>query len=336
VPVQVAATSILVLAVFIDYVVGDPVNFLHPVQVMGEAIAFFRDLTIAKQNPKFSPIVMKILGVLLWISLIVGSSGISWLIITVAMKLDLRLGIIISSILLASCFAGRSLRKAAEDVLNVLNLDNLPEARQRLSRYVGRDTENLTEPEILRAVLETISENAIDGVTAPLFYAGLGLILSIFLAPEIFPSAGVAIAMAYKAASTLDSMVGYRHSPYSDLGWFSAKTEDILTWLPCRLTVFTLGLVSGKPLAVWRICQRDAIADPSPNSGWSECIYAAILGVQLGGANQYQGQYKFKPLLGDDIHVITSTKIQEALTLTRTCCLLWLSLAMILLLFSVG
>ncbi len=316
--------SILILAALIDFAVGDPIKLLHPVQVIGWAIAFFRDLTITKKSPKFSPLVMKILGVLLGITLIVGSGGITWLIITLAWQLDLRLGIIISSILLASCFAGKSLKNAAQDVLVALESHNLPEARRRLSRYVGRDTENLTKPEILRAVLETITENAVDGVTAPLFYGFIGFLL--------FSWNGVSIAMAYKAASTLDSMVGYRQSPYTDLGWFSAKTEDFLTWLPCRLTVFTLGLISGKPLTVWRICQRDAIVDPSPNSGWSQCIYAAILEVQMGGENQYQGQYKFKPLLGDNIDLITANKVKEALNLTRICCLLWLCLGMILIL----
>ncbi len=344
----------MILSAAIDYLIGDPKNLIHPVQIIGGAIAQFTSVTIKSSDrnikkPRFSPAMMKILGVGLGISVIVGSAGCSWLIITLVTNLDFRLGILISSVLLASCFAGRSLRAAAEDVLAALPQDstsyssanlsvnlsqNLEEARTRLSQYVGRDTENLSESEILRAVLETISENAIDGVTAPLFYAVLGFISSFILFPYLDLSGGVMLAIAYKASSTLDSMVGYRDSPYTDLGWFSAKTEDILTWIPCRLTVLTLGLISGKPLAVWRICQRDAIADPSPNSGWSECIYAAILGVQVGGENQYRGVVKFKPLLGDDIDPITPAKIQEALGLTRTCCLLWLGLGTILILIS--
>jgi adenosylcobinamide-phosphate synthase len=186
---------------------------------------------------------------------------------------------------------------------------------------VGRDTEDLSEPEILRAVLETVTENAIDAVTSPLFYALLGSLS--------FPYGGVTLAIAYKAASTLDSMVGYREAPYGDLGWFSAKTDDILTWIPCRLTVITLALVSGKPLYVWKLCQRDARNDPSPNSGWSECVYAAILQVQLGGENRYRGIVKHKPLLGDAIEAIAAPKIQKALALTRTCFLIWLSLAIL-------
>ncbi|MHC5831141.1 MAG: CobD/CbiB family cobalamin biosynthesis protein, partial [Nostoc sp.] len=107
----------------------------------------------------------------------------------------------------------------------------------------------------------------------------------------------------------------YREAPYTYLGWFCARLEDCLTWLPCRLTVVTLALLSGKPMHVWRICRRDAINDPSPNSGWSECAYAAFLGVQMGGTNWYRGVAKYKPLLGDAIYPITATSIQNALQL---------------------
>jgi adenosylcobinamide-phosphate synthase len=171
-----------------------------------------------------------------------------------------------------------------------------------------------------------VTENATDGVMAPLFYGIVGAFL---------PGVGsVPLALAYKAASTLDSMVGYRREPYTHLGWFSAKLEDLLTWLPCRLTVITLALLSGKPQEVWRLCLRDANKDPSPNSGWSECAYAAILGVQLGGTNWYQGVAKHKPLLGNPVHPITPEKIQQALRLTRYCFLIWLGIAICALLFS--
>ena len=121
-------------------------------------------------------------------------------------------------------------------------------------------------------------------------------------------------------------MVGYRREPYTDLGWFSARLEDYLTWLPCRLTVITLCLLSGKPLRVWAIASRDGVKDPSPNSGWSEAAYAAILGVQLGGKNIYQGVVKEKPLLGDGLEPITVAKIEAALNLTRYCFLTWLAM----------
>jgi adenosylcobinamide-phosphate synthase len=319
---------ILIFAASLDRLIGDPVNWLHPVQVMGWMISQFTNLVLIEDPnshnrvPRFSPLIMKMLGIVLGMSLILGSGVVSWLIAIAAAKVHPILAIAVSSILLAACFAGRSLRDAAESVLAVLQTGNIENARQELSRYVGRDTEGLTELEILRAVLETVTENAIDAVTSPLFYALIG--------SALFNSGGVALAIAYKAVSTLDSMVGYRESPYTDLGWFSAKTDDVLTWLPCRLTVLTLALLSGKPLYVWQICDRDAKQDPSPNSGWSECVYAAILQVQLGGENRYRGVVKQKPLLGDAIEAIAAPKISQALKLTRICFLIWLSFAIVL------
>jgi adenosylcobinamide-phosphate synthase len=259
----------------------------------------------------------------LGVGLIIGSGLAGWLIIQVATWVHPLVSVVLEGVLLASCFAGRSLRMAADDVLQPLNAGQLPQARSQLSQYVGRDTEKLDESEILRAVLETVTENATDGVTAPLFYAIVGAFV---------PGVGSApLALAYKAASTLDSMIGYRNEPYTDLGWFSAQLEDRLTWLPCRLTVITLALLSGKPQQVWHLCLRDASKDPSPNSGWSECTYAAILGVQLGGTNWYQGVAKDKPFLGDPLDPITPAKIDQALELTRYCFLIWLGLAIAIL-----
>jgi adenosylcobinamide-phosphate synthase len=318
---------IVILAAILDRLIGDPVNWLHPVQVIGWMISRFTNLVLIKDSitsnriPQFSPLIMRMLGMILCVSMILGSGAIAWLIAIAASKVHPIFAIAVSSILLAACFAGRSLRDAAESVLKVLQTGNIENARQELSRYVGRDTNDLAEVEILRAVLETVTENAIDAVTSPLFYALIG--------SALFDYGGVAFAIAYKAASTLDSMVGYLEAPYTDLGWFSAKTDDVLTWLPCRLTVITLALLSGKPIYVWQICDRDAKQDPSPNSGWSECVYAAILQVQLGGENRYRGIVKQKPLLGDAIETITASKISEALKLTRLCFLIWLMLGAI-------
>jgi adenosylcobinamide-phosphate synthase len=268
------------------------------------------------------PQLQRSAGILLGIGLVTSSGIGGWLIIQAAQRLHPLLGIIVASILLASCFAGRSLRTAGEEVLQTLNQQDITATRSILSRYVGRDTDKLTQTEILRAVLETVTENATDGVMAPLFYAILGAFL---------PGVGsVPLALAYKAASTLDSMVGYREYPYIYIGWFSAKQEDILTWLPCRLLVITLAILSAKPLYVWQICRRDAIKDSSPNSGWTECAYAAVLGVQLGGINWYRGVAKQKPLLGDPIYPITTEKIKQATSLTRYCFLIWLAIALVI------
>ena len=308
---------LLVLAASLDYLIGDPKNLLHPVQVMGWFVSSYCNLTIKYLSSKWQ---RKLAGVTLGCSLILGSAVVNWLIVTMANRIHPILGIGIATIMLASCFAGRSLRLAAEDVLQPLATGDLQTARTRLSQYVGRDTSQLSNSEVLRAVLETVAENAVDGVTAPLFYALVGACL---------PGVGsVPLAFAYKAASTLDSMVGYRREPYTDVGWFSAQLEDYLTWLPCRLTVITVAFLGRKPRQVWDLCRRDATKDPSPNSGWSECAYAAVLGVQLGGTNYYQGVAKHKPILGEEIYPITPEKIEQALQLNRHCFLLWLSIFM--------
>ncbi|WP_413175090.1 adenosylcobinamide-phosphate synthase CbiB [Anabaena azotica] len=310
---------IFIIAALLDYLIGDPWGWPHPVRVMGWIISGLSKFFLQHCQRE---ITQRLAGIVLAIILIIGSGLSGWLIIQIAKWLHPLLGIILESIFLASCFALHSLRTAAVDVIKPLTTGNLEQARQILSNYVGRDTANLSEPEVLRAVLETVTENATDGVMAPLFYAIVGALVPVVGA--------VPLALAYKASSTLDSMVGYRQTPYTYIGWFSARTEDFLTWVPCRLTVMTLALLSVKPLDVWRICRRDAIQDPSPNSGWSECAYAAILGVQMGGINYYSGVAKNKPLLGDAIYPITPASIYKALQLTRYSFLLWLGSAIFL------
>jgi len=315
--INLVPVAVLLLAATLDYVIGDPWGWPHPVRVMGWVISHYTQFALKQFS---SQPQRRLAGIVLGVGLIIGSGLAGWLIVRGTSWFHPLLGVAVESILLASCFAGRSLRKAAVDVLQPLTNGQFTQARSQLSQYVGRDTENLDEPEILRAVLETVTENATDGVMAPLFYAIIGAFL---------PGVGsLPLALAYKAASTLDSMVGYRSEPYRDLGWFSAQLEDRLTWLPCRLTVITLALLSGKPQDVWCLCRRDGIKDPSPNSGWSECAYAAVLGVQLGGTNWYQGVAKHKPLLGNPLQPITPARIYQALRLTRYCFLIWLSLAL--------
>ena len=333
---------VLLLAAILDYLIGDPKSWPHPVQVMGWAIDRYTQVVFSIWNnpaESMSVLALRVAGTIGAIALVVGSGTVSWLMTAGALLLHPMFAIALQTILLASCFAGRSLRAAAVDVLHPLNSGDLVKAREHLSFYVGRDTESLSEPEILRAVLETVTENAVDGVMAPLFYGAVGVAASyLLLSVEVGMKAvaggwlclGVPFAIAYKAASTLDSMVGYKEAPYTNLGWFSAKLDDVLTWLPCRLTVVTLAFLSGKPRYVWRICRRDAVKDASPNSGWSECAYAAILGVQVGGTNSYRGVLKHKPLLGEAIAPITPERINQALQLTRYCFAIWLGLSLLI------
>jgi adenosylcobinamide-phosphate synthase len=318
------AAIVLPCAALLDFLIGDPWNLLHPVQVMGWAIDRYTDLVFEHRVFKLLQRLrlLRLVGVGLAI-VVIGSSGwIGWLLVWGAMAIHPLIGLGVQIVLLASCLAGRSLRTAAEQVLQPLTVGDLVAARSQLNRYVGRDTENLSAAEIFRAVLETVTENATDGVMAPLFWAIVG---------AFSPLGSVPLALAYKAASTLDSMVGYRTAPYTELGWFSARLEDGLTWMPCRLMVLTLSLLSGQPQHVWRLCCRDAPQDPSPNAGWSECAYAAILGVQVGGTNSYRGVVKHKPLLGDPIYPIACPQIQQAMRLTQFSFLVWLGIAIVVL-----
>ncbi|NEQ95836.1 MAG: cobalamin biosynthesis protein [Cyanothece sp. SIO2G6] len=313
---DIPSVLVLVVAAILDFVVGDPWSWPHPVQGMGWCISRYSTLALDRIK---SPLGLRLAGVGLAIALILGSGLVGWGAIALMTWMHPLLGMSTHILLLASCFAGRSLRDAAEDVLAPLTNGDLPAAQTRLSRYVGRDTQTLDQPEILRAVFETVGENGVDGVMAPLFYALVGVLTPIGSAP---------VALAYKAASTLDSMVGYKEAPYRNLGWCSANLEDVLTWVPCRLTVLTLAVLCRRPLHVLQICQRDAAADPSPNSGWSECAYAASLGVQVGGTNTYKGVVKHKPLMGDGDRPITVKIIRQGLTLNRICFLLWLLLGL--------
>nr|WP_304952602.1 adenosylcobinamide-phosphate synthase CbiB [cf. Phormidesmis sp. LEGE 11477] len=313
--------ALLIAAAGLDFVVGDPWSWPHPVQAIGKVVDIYAK-AILKRG--WSLLGLRLAGVGLAILVIGGTGGLSWLGLRLLASGWPAIAWAVEVVLLASCFAGRSLRQAAADVLTPLESSDIESARQRLALYVGRDTQQLSAPEIYRAILETVSENAIDGVLAPLFFAILGALVG----------ASAPLALAYKAASTLDSMVGYKEAPYTDLGWFSARLEDGLTWLPCRISVLAVALLSGRSRQVLQICRRDAPTDPSPNAGWSECAYAAALGVQLGGDNTYRGQIKRKPLLGNPNRAIAVDVIKQALKLTRYAFLLGLTLGVLMLLIT--
>lgn len=310
--------SVVVLmgALVLDRLVGDPWSWLHPVQVMGWVIQSYSDRALTQFKSNFS---RRIAGVGLLLLLILGSGFVGWLLIHIAAKLHPIAGLLISIIMLASCFAGRSLRDAASAVLAPLEAGDLVEARSQLANYVGRDTADLDEVEILRAVTETVAENGVDGVMAPLFWAIVGMFL---------PWGPVPLALGYKAVSTLDSMVGYLREPYQYLGWASAKMDDLLTWVPCRLTVLSLALFSGRFWQVLAICRRDGPKDPSPNSGWSEAAYAAVLQVQLGGVNTYRGEVREKPLLGEPGRSLSPEVVRRALWWNRVLILSWGAIAL--------
>ena len=238
---------------------------------------------------------------------------------------------------LASALAGRSLEQAVVGVLKALPNSvqsvqdqagqALQPARQALAWIVGRDTADLDAPEILRAAAETASENAVDGLFAPLFWMLVGA--GIWGLNPALPGP-LALAWGFKAASTLDSMLGYRRGRLRWLGTAGARLDDLLVWLPCRLVAMSLPLAAGQPgrcLGVLAAARRDGATDPSPNAGLSQAAYAHVIGVQLGGSNRYGGQIRQKPLLGAGLAAPDQAAVLQMLQLNRRLELLWLTAA---------
>jgi len=182
---------------------------------------------------------------------------------------------------------GRSLEREAEAVGDLLEAGDLRAARRRLTHLVGRDTEDLTEAEISRAVIESVAENTSDAVVAPLLAGAV---------------AGIPGLAAYRAANTLDAMVGHRNERYNQFGWAAARLDDLLNWVPARVTAMLAALlaptVGGRPLEAVRVWHRDAAGHPSPNAGQVEAAFAGALGIRLGGVNSYRGVIEDRHTLG--------------------------------------
>ncbi|AFM41393.1 adenosylcobinamide-phosphate synthase [Desulfosporosinus acidiphilus SJ4] len=301
-------TLVVLLGFILDQMIGDPPNWPHPVVMIGKTIALLEGLL--NHGPGRS---RRIKGVLLTFLIVGGTYFLTWAIIYGVKTIHPILGFIISAYFVFTTLAGKSLLDAGQSVLKPLERGDLEEARVKLSWFVSRDTSNLSEKDIVRGTLETLAENFVDGILSPLFYAALG---------------GAPLAMAFKAISTLDSMVGYRNEQYEDFGWFSARTDDWANYIPARLSVFFLlmaGWLQRLPVRrAYKIWQRDASGHPSPNGGNPESVVAGLLGVQLGGINIYHGRSHHRAEMGDVMHVSNFRDIVLCQKLVRSAT--WLSL----------
>jgi adenosylcobinamide-phosphate synthase len=214
--------------------------------------------------------------------------------------------------------AARDLADHSMAVLRPLAAGDLAEARRRLGRIVGRDTEPLDASGVVRATLESVGENTVDGVTAPLLFAVL---------------AGPVGAMVYRAINTLDSLFGYRDEPYRQFGWASARIDDLANYLPARLTAplvcLAAALVTRRGAGALRIVLRDGRKHASPNSGLAEAAMAGALGVQLGGLSYYGGQPCSRPAIGDPLvpPAVGQIRLANALMLTASALFLGVCLA---------
>jgi adenosylcobinamide-phosphate synthase len=285
----------IALGIAMDLFIGDPPTWPHPVRWIGTLVAKLtkrlNKRPHAWRNGFLLAFFVPVLAFLAAFLLVFFSYSLHW-----------AAGMFIEALLIAGGLAQKSLRVAAEEVYRPLVAKDLAEAREKLSWIVGRDTEQLGESEITRGVVETVSENTSDGVTAPLFWAFL------LGAPGLW---------FYKAVNTCDSMVGYKNAEFERFGYASAKLDDVLNIIPSRITGLLILLATknkralpvGRRIAEWR---RDAKKHPSPNSGWLEAATAIQLGIQLGGVNTYKGVQSNRAKMGTNVFELEARHIREA------------------------
>jgi len=272
------------LAYLLDLILGDPKWLPHPVRWIGRYITFIEDKIRRFAD---TPLSEKIGGIFLFIIVVGTVFGLAWVLLYSLFLISHFSFLVLSVFIAYASLSIKSLKDEALSVMYAAENISIEEARKRLKNIVGRDTDNLSKDEIYRAVIETVAENTSDGIIAPLFYLVVG---------------GPALALAYKAVNTLDSMVGYKNERYKNLGWFSAKMDDIANFTPARITALLMVFVSFILRFNWRnslkIIWRDSRKHPSPNAGYPEAAVAGALELQLGGINYYFDVPHNRPLIG--------------------------------------
>ena len=267
------------IAYVLDLIFGDPQNVIHPVQVIGKIISTGEKILLRKKYKFLAGAVLNIFTVSITYTLMY--------LISKSVKISVFF-MIIEIYLMYTIFSINSLAREGNRVYRIMKEGDIEKARKDLSYLVSRDTEMMDEKMIIRSTMETISENTVDGIVAPMFYMFLG---------------GMPLAMAYKAINTLDSMVGYKNEKYMEFGKFSAKVDDVANFIPARITGILIVLASmilGYDYKnSLKIFLRDRKNHSSPNSAHSEASVAGALGVQFGGKVSYFGKEIDKPTIGD-------------------------------------
>ena len=281
-----AHITALLVGALIDLLVGDPEWFYHPVRLIGKYISF-AEKAAKRDDPPSA--VLRRRAVVVAVSTVLLTALVTAGILCLLRRWGFWPHFIGMALISWMCLSARNLADEAEGVRKALET-SLEAGRTRVGRIVGRDTANLSRREILCATIETVAENLTDGVISPMLYLALG---------------GPVLGMAFKAASTLDSMIGYLNEKYRDVGWFAAKADDVWNFIPARITALLM-CVAAFPLGLdgrraFRTVMRDHANHLSPNCAWSESAAAGALGVQLGGDHEYFGQVVHKPTIGDDI-----------------------------------
>lgn len=281
----------------LDLLVGDPEWFPHPVRLIGRWIAF-AERAARQGDPSPKTLRRRAVGVALSTVLLAG--GAAWALLALLGLLGGWARFIGMAILSWTCLCARNLADEAEGVRRALEV-SVEAGRARVGRIVGRDTQNLSRRGIICATVETVAENLTDGVIAPMLFIALG---------------GPVAGMAFKAVSTLDSMIGYLDEKYRDVGWFSARLDDVCNFVPARIAALLmcacavpLGLDARRAL---RTVRRDHANHLSPNCAWTEAAAAGALGIRLGGDHEYFGRTVHKPTIGDDLRAPEAADIRRA------------------------
>ena len=275
---------IMILGYIMDLVFGDPYWFPHPVRFIGKLIS--KTEKFIRKHAK-SEKSLKYWGILMWLVPVVTTALVTALIVKIA-SFNKYVEIFVSAFIIYTTLSTKCLKDEATKIYKVLETGDIKKSRVQLSYIVGRDTTNLSQSEIIRATVETVAENTVDGTISPMFYG------------FFFGPVG---AMTYKAINTLDSMVGYKNDKYLNLGCVSAKLDDVANFIPARLTAIFMPLgaflCGMNGLNSFKIAIRDRKNHKSPNCAFAEGAAAGAIGVQLGGTNIYFGKEVYKPTIGD-------------------------------------
>ena len=283
----------------LDALFGDPAWLPHPVVYMGKAISKLEKF-LRPRLPK-TPQGELLGGAIVAFCLPVGTFLLTGLVCWGAARLHPLLGLAVQMFWCGQALAARGLVQESTNVYIELKKPDLPGARKAVSRIVGRDTAELTAEGVTKAAVETVAENASDGVIAPLLYMLIG---------------GAPLALTYKAINTMDSMLGYKNEKYLYFGRVPAKLDDVANYIPSRLAallwVAAAAFTHNDAKGAWKIWRRDRRRHASPNSAQTESACAGALGVQLAGPAYYFGQYYPKLTIGDALRPIEPEDILRA------------------------
>ncbi len=299
----------LCLGFLLDLIFGDPHWLPHPVRLMGRAISGLEKAL----RPRFpdTPQGRRSSGRVMVILVLSIFTAAPLVILLLCQRISPFLRLAVETVMCYQLLAARSLRDESMKVYDALCQDDLPLAREKVSMIVGRDTQKLSREQVAKAAVETVAENTSDGVVAPLFYMAIG---------------GGVLGFFYKAANTMDSMVGYRNERYEDFGRAAAKLDDIVNFIPSRLSALLMIIAAVLPgysaKDGWRIWRRDRFQHKSPNSAQTESVCAGALGVQLAGDASYFGVPVRKPTIGDPLRPVEAQDIRRANRLMLTTALL--------------